>query len=527
MASRGFPDYRREVLQYVSNTVANPPTSRNIAPRQIERVIWTKIGKLNMEVTTLMNMCRDEPDCDKKLDLFCALLIKSCRYIIESQQTYKTLSPEIQNHLWSNCINPCLDFLRNCSHLPANSLAFFNEASLTFTNLLDKVPECYIVWTKGLGDLYSTGQFIHELTKRNDYIGMGTLWYSLTSDIRPEEGDIYYSLARNSTNALQKHLRCSQAACAVNGSALAQGLLMELFKTDWQATFPHVSPRMFTLLEAHGNIFQNKTIEAKQSIQEFLDSIQEFLDFFTNKVEPTHPSIKEFPLPDLLNGEFSALLHTHTMGGSYVAITSIAAMFGFGSKENPLVQSLSTSKYIAETAGSPQFSLFLEAERLANEIFKNILERIIEHPDDSNLLSFTHCMLVFIKFIASRRPMDHITSNIPWPQLVEGLNALLTRDHVSYEDRGLPRQFELLLEDRLMRGQKWAHGYHDQNQWWFTDMLIKYDQHGAPSTKKLMNERKGRILALGDDIAGLGWIRKYGRRFSTVQVQLLATETGE
>lgn len=225
------------------------------------------------------------------------------------------------------------------------------------------------------------------------------------------------------------------------------------------------------------------------------------------------------------------MLHTHTMGGSYLAITSIAAMLGFGSEENPLVQSLSISTYIVETTGSLRHRLFLEAVRLAHEIFKNILQQMVKHTDDPNLLSFTHCMLVFIKFISSRGPIDHLKFNIPWPQLVEGLNALITtHDHVSYEGRGLPRQFELLLEDRLMRGLEWAQGYHDQAQSWFTDKLMEYDQHGEPDADKLMYERKDRILALGDDIASLGkWIKysRYRCQFSTVQVQTLASEPQE
>jgi hypothetical protein len=51
-------------------------------------------------------------------------------------------------------------------------------------------------------------------------------------------------------------------------------------------------------------------------------------------------------------------------------------MFGFGSEESPLMQSLTVSKeaYIAQTPGSPLYYSFLDAERLANKNFSIILQ---------------------------------------------------------------------------------------------------------------------------------------------------------
>jgi hypothetical protein len=243
-------DYRHKVLQYGSKRVAKPPTSQDIAS---STAIWTKIGGLNEEITTLTKKCRVQRDDNQKLKLFTELLDKYYSHIIESQRfanlTHQELSPNIPRQLWSKCISPCLDFLRQCEQLPSNSLGFFLQAASTLLELLDKAPESNVPLTTCSGHLFSTGGFIDN-PNRHKYLDTGRFWYLTASDIAPADGDIYCYLAGNATNVLQKHLHCSQAVCTVKGSPLAQKLLMKLFQTDWQATFPHASPHMFTFAQS-------------------------------------------------------------------------------------------------------------------------------------------------------------------------------------------------------------------------------------------------------------------------------------
>jgi hypothetical protein len=148
-------------------------------------------------------------------------------------------------------------------------------------------------------------------------------------------------------------------------------------------------------------------------------------------MEPLQSTIQEFI--DLLNGEFSPHVDEFTIGGSYIVITSITAMFGFGSKENPLVSSLSKEVSIADTTEYQPYHSFILATRFTNEIFKIILQQILICQDDPSLLSFIHCMLVFIDFMARRSAMCHLEPQIPWLQLVESLNFLVTQPHLDHK----------------------------------------------------------------------------------------------
>jgi hypothetical protein len=182
------------------------------------------------------------------------------------------------------------------------------------------------------------------------------------------------------------------------------------------------------------------------------------------------------------------------MGGAYIAVTNIAAMFGFGSEESPLMQSLSVSKevYIAQTPGSPLYYSFLDAKRLANKTFSINLQL---HQDDPNLLAFVHCILVFINYMSTKRSIVHLESNIPWPEVVERLNSLLVIDsRVSHEDISFPEYHHLFPEDYVLVGLKWAWAIYSSS--WFRARL-KEDKHDAD----LLMELKERILFLGFRIA--------------------------
>lgn len=481
--------YRRSILKYASQS----------------DTLSTAIHKLNKEITTLTETCQNQPESGPRLKLYSELLDKCCSYIIASQQlatlTRQILCPHTRDRIWSECINPCLVYLRECAHPPSDSGKFLEEAASTLEKLVEKAPESHLAWTKYLGDLYARGDFL-----RKHCVDLAKYWYLTACYIAPEDGEIYHCLAKVSTNVLQKHLLRSQALCAVDSFPRARDSLVKLFERYRQGLFLHDSPLMSKYFEAHGLLLANKNIEASQCTQEFLG-------FFSNEdTEPPQSSIEEFI--GLLNGQFKP---DRNVGGLYIAITSIAAMFGFGSEESPLVQSLKKQAYIAGTPESPPYTSFLLAESFTNELFKMFLRQIRACQDDPSLLSFVHCMLVFINFMSQNPPMRHLESNIPWVQLVQTLNSLLlTQSHLNHKDISFPQEHHLLKEDLAIRGLLFAWGQDYYIDSWFRTRLAE-DTHDDAS---LMHERKYRIILLGIWIARPGkWIRysEQERLFFTVK----------
>ena len=395
----------------------------------------------------------------------------------------------MRDEVWSECIYLCLGVLqKRLPDSPYSTTDFITYAYQRLYGLYKTVPIHRETWTEYLGHLiWQKALTEGDLQFRETLVTVAIQWYSEASDRAPVLGKRYMNLAKASPDVLEELFYYSKALCAVTAYPPARDSILA-FEHDKQ----NVSPLVTALLKAYHIILTNEHIEALQS------------------------TIREFT--DLLSDHIHSRTDAFTRDSVYIAISTITAMLGFGSKENPLMKSLFPSEPVSEITGTtevPLDSLSLYAEMLVNETAKIFLEMHY-----LSLLPFIHVVLVFINFMCQyhhRVIIRYLATNFRSLRLVKILNELLASfSHTNrLKSTRFPEYQYLLTEDREIRGLLWAEGYYPLS--WFTDKKITDEQ-------KLWGDdyhvRKERILWLAFRIARTKrWIyyNKEARSFTLVE----------
>ena len=374
------------------------------------------------------------------------------------------IASTIPDELWKECIWPCLDILeRNLPDSRYIMKQFIIAALSTISELYETVPSYRANWTTYMGSLNLKRVDIEdEDTARDSSTRMAMEWYLEASERDPGIGARYINLAQASTDALQCLFYHSKDLCAVWPSVAARESLEASFQRYNNEPLPSL---LSQFLKSHASILADNSAQ-EASVTVFLHHLDQF-------------SMR----PNML-----------TIEGSHIAIPIVAAMLGFSSPNNPLVQSLARSKTIPgiDPAQTSLYNSFQHAERLSNETLKFVLKQAVRLPETPGLWSFIHCILVFIRYVSKKGALNLLEANFPWLQLVENMNSITD---VRYSGKEFPKHHQAFPEDRSIRGLQWAEEYHPHM--WCKTKFERYEE----KTPSLMAERKERIRWLGRGLA--------------------------
>jgi hypothetical protein len=201
----------------------------------------------------------------------------------------------------------------------------------------------------------------------------------------------------------------------------------------------------------------------------------------------------------------------------FIGIANCCAIVEYGNEANPLIKA-SKSTRSDDTQDQP-----MEGSEIVEEpckVSKDVLSLntrtlniVLRRFGDVNILPYFHVNLVFIfAYTFQLTAMAAIETSLPWKLISVVLNTLSANqsNFSSYEDSRFPQSDNgdlprPLPEDFAMRGLLWVERYFPVD--WFSNDKIDDDEKYF-EVASMTDERKGRILWLGYQIAKLGrWLR--------------------
>ncbi|KAK6609677.1 telomerase-binding protein EST1A protein [Botrytis cinerea] len=374
----------------------------------------------------------------------------------------------IPARMWMHGIYSLLELLR--CHLPTSYeylLEFIHLSYSMIGVLYDTVPAFENTWIECLGDLgrYRMGIEIYDL---EDKISGLVLYHHLAI------------LSR--ANTLQQLYYYAKSLCVLIPFDLARESMLKFFDS-----FVHnkrrLTPLNTAIIEAHSYLFTYTTIER------FKPTVEMLLGLLDSHIGQATTEFME--------------------QGYHIAISNIAAILGFGSKENPVMESMMSSSKI-DTAGisrgRPQSTMaFQYAEYLNNSMFEIVLKRVGDH----NVLPFIHVILVYLYHVSQFSATKAlVASNFPWQPLAIMLNTLLS-SHITLEriennefpslekknEEDIVRPFP---EDFAMRGLLWTGTLYPEE--YFSKHHTE-EEDKCEELPSMLNRRQERILWIACRIA--------------------------
>jgi hypothetical protein len=418
--------------------------------------------------------------------------------------------------MWKHGIHSFLELLRR--RLPESldyMLAFIYIAYQMVALLFETVPAFEDTWIECLGDLgrYRMAIEDEDLRDRETWAGVARGWYSKAANKSPQVGRLYHHLAILARpNALQqlyyygRALTCVQAFFSARESIRT---LLDPILGRTQATYFPPVPVDATFIKAHGYLFINESTEV------FDPPANEFLDQLDTHIGRVTARWKE--------------------QGTYIGVTNIAALFGYGSEvsvlrkmfdsylrslnsrhsqpvnvqddssHGPTAPSTPPSDTFEDSLPPLDLTLdltdtFTNARRLTFAVFRLVLQRL----GDNNVYPHIHIIMSFL-YSLTRLPYDVsiILEEVPWNELALFLNTLarvdnsLTAAQLSSFPQSQDRDRRPLPEDYLIQGQIWSEIYFPSD--WFNVSIDEEERSlELASTGKT---RVDRMIWLGCEIA--------------------------
>ena len=446
--------------------------------------------------------------------------------------------------LWRHGIHSFLELLRNRLPLSLDyMLAFIYLAYSMMTLLLETVPAFEDTWIECLGDLGRYRMAIEDDNQRDREVWtqVARQWYLKSANRSPTTGRLYHHLAILARpDALPQLLYYGKSLSVPTPFMAARESIMTLFDP---ALHPKGRQSRFSAMTAafvrcHAIIFTGEEV----------DSFGESMAEFTNGLD-TH---------------IGRITKKYLEQGYFLAISNCMAVLSYGAEGNPinvLIKERDAAKQALLIAaeplpegtakppqadnkfgpsqslvlsGAPNSAItFREALLLFNLTAKIHLQRI----GDTNVLSFIHVTLVFLRYMSELEgAMDILAKDFPWTDLINMLNSVLRFHEPSnysvIENEAMPKpeephseknlglfipekpdiagdhdesippaadDFRPFPEEWAMRGLKWTEGYFPDM--WFVNENVEMEKHYMEAESMRAEHRPERVLWLGVQLA--------------------------
>lgn len=467
--------------------------------------------------------------------------------------------------LWRHGIHSFLELLRNRLPLSLDyMLAFIYLAYSMMTLLLETVPTFEDTWIECLGDLGRYRMAIEDDNQRDREVWtqVARQWYLKSANRSPTTGRLYHHLAILARpDALPQLLYYGKSLSVPVPFMAARESIMTLFEPALhpKGRKPRFSAMTAAFVRCHAIIFTGEAVETfDESMEEFTSGLDAHIGRITKK---------------------------YLEQGFFLAISNCMAVLSYGAEENPIqrlikerdaIQQIESrpsprslpqgnSKPAADNqlgaqatslvqSGSNSTHTFSQALRLFNITAKIHIQRI----GDTNVLSFLHVTLVFLRYISKLAgALDMIGPDFPWADLSSMLNSVLRfhepSDYHVIEGDEIPKpeepereknlglrmpekpdiagdhdesippatdEFRPFPEEWAMQGLKWTENYFPKN--WFVNENVEMEKHYMEAESMRADHRPQRVLWLGvqltkttDRIAYDSTIKRFSAREAT------------
>ncbi|KAI9790956.1 MAG: hypothetical protein M1833_001730 [Piccolia ochrophora] len=426
--------------------------------------------------------------------------------------------------MWRHGIHAFLELLRH--RLPGSldhMLYFIYLAYSMMALLYETVPAFEDTWIECLGDLgrYRMAIEDDDIRDREIWTGVAQFWYSKAADKNPNVGRLYHHLAILARpNNLKQLYYYTRSLTCVQSFMSARESILTLFDPILSGTAqPHAKsfPIDTDFIKVHGYLFTGVNMESFGStIGRFLEALDEHIDRVSKRWKER---------------------------GTFIAVTNIAALFGYGSpyglSRTPFIPSVPSKTRIEETAkpgmvitqgptppdpGALEASEASQLERsqavssIASDISKEqaksdsvdppVLQHIehasrilfpsfaiaLDRHADENVMPHVHVTLVFLRnLVRDKQAIQLVEKAVPWEEIIAYLNSLPRPEEMNSWEEGLsfppPEDAEEprrpLPEDYAMRGQIWSQQYFPTD--WFIKALDDDDERSLELPSMVLN----------------------------------------
>ncbi|KAM3546026.1 hypothetical protein ARSEF1564_001119 [Beauveria bassiana] len=401
--------------------------------------------------------------------------------------------------MWRHGIQSFLELLRK--RLPGSRehmLTFIYIAYSTMTLLYETVPFFVATWIECLGDLSRYRMAIEDddIRDREIWTSVSRNWYSKASDRSPEVGRLYHHLAILARpDPLQQLYYYGKALSVPVPFPSAGDSIMTLFNPVLERS-SRLDRCDEVFIRVHAILFSGRNRDQLE------DAKVEFLD--------------------ILDRSIAERKKDWLRSGTYIAISLICSLFGYGANTNPLKLSLPDS--VCDVSAAPSGSSAAKAKNVIDEetasrnfdfaasFAMQTCNIVFRRKADINVLPFLHIMMLFLHYVAQHdKAMSLIQDQVPWRRIVDVLNearpALLSKPRMA--NKSFPRPppnepLRPLSEDYALRGLGLSKDYFPDD-WFSSDKLEEDEKMFEPPS--LGDERRQRILWLGRQMCNLGkWL---------------------
>ena len=442
--------------------------------------------------------------------------------------------------LWRHGIHSFLELLRNRLPLSLDyMLAFIYLAYSMMTLLLETVPTFKDTWIECLGDLGRYRMAIEDDNQRDREVWtqVARQWYLKSANRSPTTGRLYHHLAILARpDALPQLLYYGKSLSVPTPFMAARESIMTLFEP---ALHPKGRQSRFSAMTAafvrcHAIIFTGDEIDTfDKTMEEFTSGLDAHIGRITKK---------------------------YLEQGYFLAISNCMAVLSYGAEKNPINvlikerdapkqdliiaaeplpegtakpppadNKIGTPQSLVQSGAPGSAITFEQALRLFNLTAKIHLQRI----GDTNVLSFIHVTLVFLRYMSQLdEAMDILATDFPWTNLSNMLNSVLRfqepTNYAIIESEAMPKpeepyreknlglcipekpdiagdhdesippaadEFRPFPEEWAMRGLKWTEGYFPDM--WFVNENVEVEKHYMEAESMRAEHRPERVLWLG------------------------------
>ncbi|KAL8707206.1 MAG: hypothetical protein Q9220_007725 [cf. Caloplaca sp. 1 TL-2023] len=376
---------------------------------------------------------------------------------------------------WDHGIRAFLQVLWH--RLPASSehmRAFIYMAYSMVALFSETVAAFKETWMECLGDLARYRVAIEQSSTQDHetWVGAAKFWYSMAADKSRNIGRLYHYLAEMDRPSLQQlALYAMSLDCAVP-FLRSRRSMMSLFQSELREKPRSQRPTKafeISFIKIHANLFAHGQP--------------------TDEVSGLLRSIKA----GLLDNHISLVTTVFREQGIYIALTNIAAIFGYGAPsiirralleavvqeqdreanlashretENAFALNEYTQPSATESLTQQVAQYFAETENVSSMDFLNIaldisfsiFSIVLQRPNDVNGLPHIHVMFCCIWSLARvEKAISHVERDIPWVDVCAFLNTVATPDAMTPKlwSETLPEPdghtTQLLPEDFAMR----------------------------------------------------------------------------
>jgi hypothetical protein len=421
--------------------------------------------------------------------------------------------------LWRHGIHSFLELLRN--RLPASldyMLAFIYLAYSMMTLLLETVPAFEDTWIECLGDLGRYRMAIEDdnIRDKEVWTQVARQWYLKSANRSPTTGRLYHHLAILARpEALPQLLYYGKSLAVPIPFTAARESIMTLFEPvlDLKSSRRRFPPVISAFVRCHAIIFTG------QSLETFDETMEDFIS--------------------RLDSHIARITKKYLEQGYFLAISNCMALLGYGSEENPLNALVKGSQI--QDRDVVMGGTSLDENSKATVTFKNALHLFnktlqvhLQRIGDTNVLSFLHVTLVFIRYMANIPGAMEIL-DLNWASLVTMLNSILVlhkpSSYTIIEGPQLPKpdpisrrnstelqqpdiagnhntdaspstdEFRPFPEEWAMQGLGWTADYFPPG--WFHNPNVESEKHYMEAESMRTEHRPERVLWLGVQIANI------------------------